>query len=121
MKPDVEPEVDYDSSHDAEQPRDVLYIKVAAALFVLTGLEIYTSYADWLGDAFLPILLILMAIKFLLVVLFFMHLKFDSRIFGRLFWSRVLPRRRPCTSPRCRRSTSSRAEGEVAVVLAAVD
>ena len=28
-----------------------------------------------------------MAIKFVLVVLFFMHLKFDAKIFGRLFWA----------------------------------
>jgi cytochrome c oxidase subunit 4 len=33
------------------------------------------------------VLLILMAIKFVLVVLFFMHLKFDAKIFGRLFWA----------------------------------
>jgi cytochrome c oxidase subunit 4 len=83
----IEPEVDHDSAHEAEHPRDVLYIKVAAALFVLTGLEVYTSYAHWLGGAFLPILLTLMAIKFVLVVLFFMHLKFDAKIFGRLFWA----------------------------------
>jgi cytochrome c oxidase subunit IV len=83
----IEPEIDHDSAHEAEHPRDVLYIKVAAALFVLTGLEVYTSYAHWLGGAFLPILLTLMAIKFVLVVLFFMHLKFDAKIFGRLFWA----------------------------------
>ena len=82
----VEPVVDHDSAHEAEHPRDALYLKVAAALFILTGMEIYTSYADWLG-AFLPLLLILMAIKFVLVVLFFMHLKFDAKIFGRLFWA----------------------------------
>ena len=29
----------------------------------------------------------MMAIKFVLVVLFFMHLKFDAKIFGRLFWA----------------------------------
>ena len=50
-------------------------------------MEVYASYADWLGNAFLPLLLILMAIKFVLVVLFFMHLKFDAKIFGRLFWA----------------------------------
>jgi cytochrome c oxidase subunit 4 len=83
----VEPPIDFDSAHEAEHPRDVLYLKVAAALFVLTGMEIYTSYASWLGDAFLPILLTLMAVKFVLVVLFFMHLKFDAKIFGRLFWT----------------------------------
>ena len=73
---------------------DLLYLKVAAALFVLTGMEVYASYAEWLGGAFLPLLLILMAIKFVLVVLFFMHLKFDAKIFGRLFWAGFLPGRR---------------------------
>ena len=87
VEPGVEPAVDHDSAHEAEHPRDVLYLKVAAALFVLTGMEVYASYADWLGSAFIPILLIMMAIKFLLVVLFFMHLKFDAKIFGRLFWA----------------------------------
>jgi cytochrome c oxidase subunit IV len=83
----AEPAVDYDSAHEAEHPRDALYLKVALALFVLTGMEVYSSYADWLGDAFLPVLLILMTVKFVLVVLFFMHLKFDAKIFGRLFWA----------------------------------
>ena len=35
-------------------------------------------------------MLILMAIKFVLVVLFFMHLKWDSKLFGRLFWAGAL-------------------------------
>ena len=83
----VEPDVDHDSSHFADGPPDILYLKVAAALFVLTGLEVYSSYAGWLGNAFIPVLLILMAVKFILVVLFFMHLKFDAKIFGRLFWA----------------------------------
>jgi cytochrome c oxidase subunit 4 len=83
----TEPDVDFDTIHEASHNRDVLYIKVAAALFVLTGMEVYSTYADWLGKAFLPVLLILMAIKFTLVVLFFMHLKFDAKIFGRLFWT----------------------------------
>ena len=83
----LEPTVDHDSAHEAEHPRDVLYIKVAAALFVLTGLEVYSSYADWMGAAFIPVLLIMMMVKFVLVVLFFMHLRFDAKIFGRLFWT----------------------------------
>ena len=87
VEPGLEPDVDHDSSHFHDGPPDGLYLKVAAALFVLTGLEVYSSYAEWLGGAFLPVLLILMGIKFLLVVLFFMHLKFDAKIFGRLFWA----------------------------------
>ena len=87
VEPGLEPAVDHDSAHEAEHPRDILYLKIAGVLFVLTGMEVYASYADWLGNAFLPLLLILMAIKFVLVVLFFMHLKFDAKIFGRLFWA----------------------------------
>jgi cytochrome c oxidase subunit IV len=66
---------------------DFLYVKVAAILVVLTSLEVYSSYAHWMGHAFLPVMLTLMATKFLLVVLFFMHLKWDSKLFGRLFWA----------------------------------
>ncbi len=87
VEPGLEPDVDHDSSHFHDGPSDVLYIKVAAALFVLTGLEVYSSYAEWLGGAFIPVLLIMMLVKFVLVVLFFMHLRFDAKIFGRLFWT----------------------------------
>ena len=53
-------------------------------------IEIYASYADYLDKAFLPLMLGLMVTKFLLVVLFFMHLKWDSKLFGRLFWAGAL-------------------------------
>ena len=43
-------------------------------------------YVD-IGTLFVPTLLLLMATKFLLVVLLFMHVKFDAPIFGRLFWT----------------------------------
>jgi cytochrome c oxidase subunit 4 len=65
---------------------DWVYIKVAVVLAVLTALEVAASYVD-LGSFFLPILFVLMAVKFVLVVLFFMHLRYDAKIFGRLFWS----------------------------------
>ena len=48
-----------------------------------------TYYLDF-GALFLPTLLVLMAVKFWLVVQFFMHLKFDAKIFGRLFWTGLL-------------------------------
>ena len=34
-----------------------------------------------------PLLLIMMAIKFFAVVFYFMHLKFDNRLFGLLFYT----------------------------------
>ncbi len=66
---------------------DLKYIQLAAFLALITGLEVYASYADWLGAAFIPSLIIMMVVKFAAVVLFFMHLKFDSRIFSWLFYA----------------------------------
>jgi len=78
---------DTHESHESHGLTDLGYVQVAVALAVITGLEVYASYADWLGRAFLPILLVLMVVKFFSVVLFFMHLRFDSKIFGWLFYA----------------------------------
>jgi cytochrome c oxidase subunit IV len=87
--------VDAVDAPDADRPQyshkmDLLYVKVAVVLVVLTAIEIYASYADYLDKAFLPLMLGLMVTKFLLVVLFFMHLRWDSKLFGRLFWAGAL-------------------------------
>jgi cytochrome c oxidase subunit 4 len=66
---------------------DLKYVQLALALAVITAIEVALSYmVDDLGPVFLPLLLILMAIKFFSVVLFFMHLKFDNRLFSLLFY-----------------------------------
>jgi cytochrome c oxidase subunit 4 len=70
-------------AHDGHP--DTFYIKIAVILAVITGLEVALSYSD-IGPVFLPALLILMSIKFVMVVLFFMHLRFDSRWFNMAFW-----------------------------------
>ena len=49
-------------------------------LAAITALEVSTYYVDF-GPLFLPALLIMMAIKFFMVVSYFMHLKFDNKIF----------------------------------------
>lgn len=66
---------------------DAKYIQLAVFLAVVTALEVYASYADWLGPAFIPSLIIMMVIKFVAVVLFFMHLKFDNKIFSWMFYA----------------------------------
>ncbi len=66
-------------------PTDAFFIKTALVLAVITALEVAASYVS-LGPFFLPILLGLMAIKFLAVVLIFMHVKYDRPIFGQLFY-----------------------------------
>ncbi|MEZ4552707.1 MAG: cytochrome C oxidase subunit IV family protein [Dehalococcoidia bacterium] len=60
------------------------YLMIGAALTVITIIELAVSYSD-LGDAMVPILLILSAVKFVVVVAYFMHLRFDAPIFTRMF------------------------------------
>ncbi len=70
-------------------PSDLFYVGVALILGVITAMEVSLTYLD-VGRIFLPALLVLMAIKFFMVVLFFMHLRFDNKVFGRLFYSGLL-------------------------------
>ena len=60
------------------------YVRIALILAVFTALETSTYWIDF-GGFNTAILLILMVIKFVMVVLYFMHLKFDSPVFMRLF------------------------------------
>ena len=78
------------SQHEAEHahPSDWQYIKIALLLAVLTALEVFTYFESVhnLSDAALYVILtVLMVLKFVYVVAWFMHLKFDSMIFRRVF------------------------------------
>ncbi len=66
---------------------DLSYVRLALALALITAIEVAISYkVDELGAVFLPLLLGLMLVKFFSVVLFFMHLKFDNRLFSLMFY-----------------------------------
>ena len=71
-------------SHDHGMT-DAGYIKIALMLAAITALEVSTYYIDF-GPLFLPSLLIMMVVKFVMVVSYFMHLKFDNKIFSFLFY-----------------------------------
>jgi cytochrome c oxidase subunit 4 len=62
------------------------YITIALILAAITALEVSTYYVDF-GPLFLPALLIMMVIKFVMVVSYFMHLKFDNKLFSWLFYT----------------------------------
>jgi cytochrome c oxidase subunit 4 len=62
------------------------YTGIAIILAIITALEIGTYYIeDTLGAALVWILLFLSVIKFVLVVGWYMHLKFDNKLFTWLF------------------------------------
>jgi len=70
-----------------------LYINIFFVLFVLTMVEVFASY---LTDVGVPLwgeitaLILLAVIKGVLVVMFYMHLRFDSRWFSSLFATGVI-------------------------------
>jgi cytochrome c oxidase subunit 4 len=63
------------------------YWAIGGILTVITAVEVAIFYIPVLAGVLVPLLLVLSAAKFLLVVMFFMHLKFDSKIFSGLFLS----------------------------------
>jgi cytochrome c oxidase subunit 4 len=68
-----------------DHPSEWEYIKVALVLAAITLAEVLIYYVESLGDLLIYILILLSLVKFSMVVLWFMHLRFDSRLFRRLF------------------------------------
>ena len=66
-------------------PTPLTYFKVAMILVALTALEVVVFYFDWLGYGIFPVLAILSISKFVLVGMFYMHLRFDHKLFSTLF------------------------------------
>jgi cytochrome c oxidase subunit 4 len=61
------------------------YWAIGGTLTVITAIEVAIFYIPAMAPVLVPLLLILSATKFMLVVMFFMHLKFDSRVFSGVF------------------------------------
>jgi cytochrome c oxidase subunit 4 len=63
------------------------YWKVATVLTVITVFEVWIYYipAFVATPYFIPVLLTLSAIKFAIVVMFYMHLKYDNKLYRALF------------------------------------
>lgn len=61
------------------------YLIVAAVLSVITAVEISVFYLTIFERVLAPVLIVLSAAKFCLVVMFFMHLRSDHRAFTGLF------------------------------------
>src|SRR5215212_7014741 len=61
------------------------YVAVAVVLAFLTSIEVAIYYIDFVRPWLAHLLLLLSAAKFFLVGAFFMHLKFDNRLFTSLF------------------------------------
>jgi cytochrome c oxidase subunit 4 len=74
-------------AHEHTHPGASTYVPVALVLAVITITEVAVYYIQWLHNVglIIPVLLILSICKFVLVVGYFMHLKFDNRLFTYIF------------------------------------
>ena len=71
--------------HATRHPSPKEYIRIALILAVITGFEVAIYYMDLSHSVLIPALFAFSFIKFALVVLWFMHLRFDSRTYSRFF------------------------------------
>jgi len=71
--------------HAHEESRTLAYLVVAGLLAVLTAMEVWVSYIHALLPILVPLLLVLSGAKFALVVMFYMHLRYDSWTFSAIF------------------------------------
>jgi cytochrome c oxidase subunit IV len=70
-----------------EHPTWKQYKWVALILTVITVIEVWVYYipAFVASPLFVPVLLIMSAVKFAIVVMYYMHLKYDHKLFRALF------------------------------------
>ncbi len=66
-----------------------IYLGVAAALLALTAITVFVAQTDF-GSWNLVVALLIAAAKAILVALFFMHLKYDNRIYSVIFVGAIL-------------------------------
>ncbi len=68
-------------------PNELQYIKIAILLAMITILEVAIYYVEAVEAILVPALIALSTVKFVFVVGYFMHLKFDDK---RLTWVFIL-------------------------------
>lgn len=61
------------------------YVRIGLVLAVLTGFEVWLSYSELSRGLLIGLLFFAAAMKLALVVLWFMHLKFDDPRYSRFF------------------------------------
>lgn len=72
-------------AHHGAHPLPSEYIVIGLVLAFITAIEVGLYYVDLNRGALIVMLIALSALKFGLVIFWFMHLKFDSKLFTVLF------------------------------------
>ena len=88
--PGTKPGTDHAVDQHEDHPDERVYVNIAIILAVITALEVVIYYIEGLSGILVPALLILSLAKFVTVVGYFMHLKYDDRRFTWIFASGLL-------------------------------
>jgi len=72
-----------DSNRPYPTPKD--YWFVALILAVITGAEVTVTYVSALDSVVAPLLIVMSAAKFAIVVGYFMHLRYEQKLYRNLF------------------------------------
>jgi cytochrome c oxidase subunit IV len=72
--------IDEPTKHEEHIVSPRLYLLIGSALLVFTGLTVGASYVDLPGDLNAVVALAIACFKAVLVVLFFMHVKYSSKL-----------------------------------------
>ena len=80
-----EPLIREDAEHEETHPNALEYVQIGVILAIITAVEVALYYLDLDFTLLVTLLLMLSVVKFAMVVLWFMHLKFDASLFGILF------------------------------------
>ena len=76
---------DHAREDHARHPSPKVYVLIGLILTIVTAVEIAVYYIDALNDWSTAIIIPLSMSKFLLVVMFYMHLRFDNRLLTAVF------------------------------------
>ncbi|HET7236362.1 MAG TPA: cytochrome C oxidase subunit IV family protein [Actinomycetota bacterium] len=84
--PGAQPEAGHQARpHGGRHPSPKEYIRIAIILAIITAAEVAIYYVEGAKEFLIPLLFLFALIKFSLVVMWFMHLRFDSRTYARFF------------------------------------
>jgi cytochrome c oxidase subunit 4 len=72
--------------HALEQSKFGLYVEIAMLLAVITGLELVTVYLPFMKWLLITVLVVLSTVKFMFVIFYFMHLRWDKAFCTILFF-----------------------------------
>ena len=75
-----------DSEHAFEQSKFWIFVQIAMLLAVITGLELVTVYLPFMKWLLITVLVVLSTVKFMFVIFYFMHLRWDKAFCTILFF-----------------------------------